>query len=96
MSTTKVGIIGCGGIANGKHMPSLKTVPGVEMVALCDIVGEKAQKAAKEYGAAGANVYTDYKALLSAGGLDAVHICTPNSSHHEIAIAALESGLNVM
>ena len=96
MSTTKVGIIGCGGIANGKHMPSLKTVPGVEMVAFCDIVGEKAEKAAQEYGAAGAKTYTDYTELINAGGLDAVHVCTPNSSHHEIAIAALESGLNVM
>ena len=40
-----VGIIGCGGIANGKHMPSLKTVPNVRMVAFCDIVIEKAEKA---------------------------------------------------
>ena len=34
----KVGIIGCGGIANGKHMPALSKVEGVEMVAFCDIV----------------------------------------------------------
>ena len=88
MSTTKVGIIGCGGIANGKHMPSLKTVPGVEMVAFCDIVGERAEKAAQQYGAEGAKTYTSYTELINAGGLDAVHVCTPNSSHHEIAIDA--------
>ena len=46
MSTIKVGIIGCGGIANGKHMPSLKTVAGVEQVAFCDIDASKAEKAA--------------------------------------------------
>ena len=34
----KVGIIGCGGIANGKHMPSLSKLPNVELVAFCDIV----------------------------------------------------------
>ena len=32
----KVGIIGCGGIANGKHMPSLSKLPNVRMVAFCD------------------------------------------------------------
>ena len=34
----RVGIIGCGGIANGKHMPSLKKIGEVEMVAFCDII----------------------------------------------------------
>ena len=43
----KVGIIGCGGIANGKHMPALKQVDGVEMVAFCDIVERKADAAVK-------------------------------------------------
>ena len=38
-----IGIIGCGGIANGKHMPSLSTVPNVRMVAFCDIVPERAE-----------------------------------------------------
>ena len=41
----KVGIIGCGGIANGKHMPSLSKLPNVELVAFCDIVIERAEAA---------------------------------------------------
>ena len=52
----RVGIIGCGGIANGKHMPSLKAIGRVDMVAFCDIIVEKAEKAAKEYGTADAKV----------------------------------------
>ncbi|HBI6147436.1 TPA: Gfo/Idh/MocA family oxidoreductase, partial [Listeria monocytogenes] len=48
--TLKVGIIGCGGIANGKHMPSLLKAEKAEMVAFCDIVLEKAEAAAKEFG----------------------------------------------
>ena len=44
----RIGIIGCGGIANGKHMPALQKVADCEMVAFCDIVLEKAEKAAKE------------------------------------------------
>ena len=61
----KVGIIGCGGIANGKHMPSLKKVKDCQMVAFCDIIPERARKAAADYGTPDAKVYTDYKELLS-------------------------------
>lgn len=60
----KVGIIGCGGIANGKHLPALKQLDNVELIAFCDIVEEKAQQAAKTFGAPDAKVYTDYKELL--------------------------------
>ena len=38
MDKVRIGIIGCGGIANGKHMPALKKLSDVEMVAFCDIV----------------------------------------------------------
>ena len=57
----RVGIIGCGGIANGKHMPSLAKLKHVEMVAFCDIIESKAAEAAKKFGTADAKVYTDYK-----------------------------------
>ena len=43
-----VGIIGCGGIANGKHMPALAKVEGCKMVAFCDIVPERAEAARAE------------------------------------------------
>ena len=56
----KVGIIGCGGIANGKHMPALKAVDACEMVAFCDIIVERAQAAAEKFGVEGAKVYADY------------------------------------
>ena len=46
----RVGIIGCGGIANGKHMPALKKVANVEMVAFCDIIVERAEKAKRDFG----------------------------------------------
>ena len=65
MEKLKVGIIGCGGIANGKHMPALSKINEVELVAFCDIIEERAQKAAKKFGVEGAKVYTDYKELLA-------------------------------
>ena len=93
---TRIGIIGCGGIANGKHMPSLKLVKDCEMVAFCDIIVERAEKACADYGAEGAKVYSDYKELLKDQTIDVVHVCTPNRSHSEITVAALESGKHVM
>ena len=65
MDKVRIGIIGCGGIANGKHMPSLAKIPQVEMVAFCDIIEERAVKAAKDYGTEEARVYTDYRELLA-------------------------------
>ena len=46
----RIGIIGCGGIANGKHMPSLSKLKNIEMVAFCDIIEERAIEAKKKYG----------------------------------------------
>ncbi|WP_010651301.1 Gfo/Idh/MocA family protein [Oceanobacillus massiliensis] len=92
----KIAIIGCGGIANGKHLPSLSKLEQVEISAFCDIVIERAEKAAKEYGGADAKTYADYKELLQDKSIDVVHVCTPNISHMEISVAALESGKHVM
>ncbi len=92
----KVGIIGCGGIAKGKHMPSLKKVKDCEMVAFCDIIPERAEKAAKEYGTPDAKTYTDYKELLKDSEIEVVHVCTPNRSHSFITVDALEAGKHVM
>ena len=91
----KAGIIGCGGIANNKHLPAIRKVDRMEMVAFCDIIRERAEKAAAEYGAPGARVYTDYKELL-AEELDVVYVCTPNRSHSFITVDALHSGKHVM
>ncbi len=96
MRTVKVGIIGCGGIANGKHMPSLSQVEGVQMVAFCDLIIEKAEKAAKQYGTPDAKVYTDYKELLKDESIEVVHVLTPNRSHADISVDALYAGKHVM
>ncbi|NLP48265.1 MAG: Gfo/Idh/MocA family oxidoreductase [Clostridiales bacterium] len=92
----RVAIIGCGGIANGKHMPSLAKQEDVEMVAFCDIVEERAQEAAEKFGIEGAKVYKDYKELLKDKTIDVVHVCTPNRSHGFISVDSLEAGKHVM
>lgn len=92
----RIGIIGCGGIANGKHMPSLSRIKEVEMVAFCDIIRERAEKAAKKFGTSDAKVYEDYKELLKDKSIDVVHVLTPNREHSFITVDALESGKHVM
>jgi len=95
-SVLKVAIIGCGGIANGKHMPSLAKLDNVQITAFCDIVQEKAEEAAKKYGTGDAKVYTDYKLLLKDKTIDVIHVCTPNKSHADITVGSLEAGKHVM
>ncbi|GHU87248.1 oxidoreductase [Spirochaetia bacterium] len=93
----RVGIIGCGGIANGKHLPSLTALKkDVELVAFCDLIEEKALKAKTEYGAESAKVYTAYEKLLEDKSIDVVHVLTPNRSHADISIAALGAGKHVL
>ncbi|MDN4074497.1 Gfo/Idh/MocA family protein [Fictibacillus terranigra] len=92
----RIGIIGCGGIANGKHMPSLSKIDEVELAAFCDLEEEKARKAAQEFGTPDAKVFTDYKELLEDKSLNVVHVCTPNDSHADITVDALEADKHVM
>ncbi|MBQ8474692.1 MAG: Gfo/Idh/MocA family oxidoreductase, partial [Clostridia bacterium] len=68
----------------------------VEMVAFCDIIIEKAEAAAKQFGTPDAKVYEDYKKLLEDETIDVVHVCTPNRSHSFITVDALEAGKHVM
>ncbi len=92
----RVGIIGCGGIAFGKHLTALKALKNVEMVAFCDIIISKAERAAKEFGIPDADVYTDYRELLEDKTIDVVHVLTPNRSHSFISVDSMEAGKHVM
>ncbi len=92
----KIGIVGCGGIANQKHLPAMKANSDLcEVVAFCDIIPERAEKAAKEYGTEGAKVYEDYHDLLANPEVEVVHVLTPNVAHCPITVAAFEAGKQV-
>ena len=97
MSKLKIGLIGCGGIANNKHMPALaKLSAKCEMIAFCDNQVERAEKAAAQYGVPGAKVYSDYNELLANPEVEVVHVLTPNVAHRPITVAAFEAGKHVM
>ena len=94
--TVKVGIIGCGGIGQNKHMPSLHKLPNVEIVAFCDLVEERAQMCKEKFGTPDAFVCTDYKQLLAIEDIEVVHVLTPNREHAQITVDALYAGKHVM
>ncbi|MBO0991725.1 Gfo/Idh/MocA family protein [Bacillus sp. SD088] len=93
MSKLKVGVVGCGSIAKFRHLPEYAMNDQVEIVAVCDIVEERANKMAGEYGG---QAFTNYEEMLSEVELDIVSVCTPNYLHAPISIAALEAGNHVL
>ena len=91
----KAGVVGCGGIANGKHFPAIKKNGKIELVAFCDLIKERAEKAKEEYGTPDARVYTDYTELVKED-VDVVYVLTPNNAHAPVSIAAMKAGKHVM
>lgn len=96
MPKLRIGIIGCGGIADGKHLPAITKIKEAEIVAFCDIVKSRAEKAAAKYGTNDAKVYVDYQELLADKSIDVVHVLTPNNLHAPMTVAALQAGKHVM
>ena len=93
----QIGIIGCGGIASQKHLPSLKGNEELcELVYFCDIIPERAEQAKKEYGTTDAKCCTDYHELLADPAVDVVHVLTPNVAHAPISVDAFNAGKHVM
>lgn len=94
MKKIKVGLIGIGCICTIAHFPTYIQDDRLEVVALCDIIEEKAVAAQKQH-FPNAIVYTDYKELLKNTEIEAVDICTPNYLHSIIAVDALNAGKHV-
>lgn len=88
----RIGIIGCGKIAQVRHIPEYLANEKAKICAVYDINQERAKEIASALNAVS---YESVDALLSSG-LDAVSVCTSNDSHAEIAVKALDHGLHVL
>ncbi len=97
MRKLRVGIIGVGAIAtdptNG-HIPNYLHLPEVELVAISDVNGNRAQHIANRYNIP--LVYTHFREMLANAELDAVSIAVPNYLHAAIAVGCLEKGVHVL
>ena len=95
MAKLRIGIIGTGGIAHA-HLNSYKVIDEVEVVAGCDIVPGKAEEFFKRNGMPDVKTFNSKEEMFANVKLDAVSICTYNSTHSECAVFALENGWNVL
>ena len=88
----KVGVIGCGKIAEVRHAPEYAENSHVELISFCDTDIRRAQALADVYGG---KAY-DSVAELLASGVDAVSVCVANNMHAEVTIQALEANKHVL
>lgn len=91
----RVALIGTGGISHAHIQAYLKFPERCRIVALADIVPEKARAVNERYGL-GADVYDDARYVVSRGDIDLADICTPPYVHAELSIACLRAGINVV
>lgn len=89
----RIGIIGCGKIAQVRHIPEYSENPDVQLSGFFDLNQQRAQKLAEQYHA---KAYSSYEEMLQDPEIDAVSVCTANSTHAEISIAALHAGKHVL
>ena len=88
----RVGIIGLG--IGRMHIEGWRQHPGADVVAITDTDAERLNSVGDQFGIAAR--YSDALDMLAAEKLDVVSVCTPNKSHKELTIAALESGSHVL
>ena len=89
----KIGIIGCGKIAQTRHLPEYATNPDAKLVGYYDKISSRAVQMAEKYGG---KVYDSYYDLINDPEIDAVSVCVENRNHAEITNAALYAGKHVL
>lgn len=86
----ELGLVGCGWVAEERHLPALHGLPDVRVVALADTDPVRLTRVADRFDIE--TRYSDHRALLEHPGIEAVAVCTPAHSHASVALAALEAG----
>lgn len=88
-----IALIGCGRISKNHFESIAQLSKELKLVAVCDIIPERAQEAAQKYGA---QAYTDYDQMLEKEKIDLISICTPSGLHPEHGIKAAQRGIHVI
>ena len=89
----KIGILGCGKIAQVRHIPEYAANPDCELAAFYNPTRKRAEDMAATYGG---KVYDTPEALLADPEIDAVSVCAANYAHAELAIKAMRAGKDVL
>ena len=89
----RIGIIGCGKIAQVRHIPEYAENPYAELAGFYDLNTQRAAELAARYGG---KAYESAEAMLADPAIDAVSVCVANHAHAPITIAALKAGKHVL
>lgn len=92
--TIKIGLFGCGGIAETHTEGYLKLGDAARITAVSDVVAENTQKLAQRVG--GAQTFSDYNTLLAEADVNAVDVCLPHHLHRDAIIAAAAAGKHIL
>ena len=91
----RVGIVGAGGICVGAHLPSYAQLTDIiEVVAIADIVPERAKAAAEKFGIP--HYFASVEELLANVDVDYIDICTWTAAHAPVCIAAAKAGKHIL
>lgn len=88
-----IGIIGCGKIAQVRHIPEYLENPNAEIRGYFDLNLQRAQELAEKFGG---KAFASVEELLADPSIDAVSVCVANFAHAEMTIKALEAGKHVL
>lgn len=91
--TIRVVVIGGGAVAQHRHLPEYAANPNVELAGVLDFNTARAKELCERYGG---RPYASLDEVLIDGTVNAVSVCTPNATHAEYTIRALEAGKNVL
>ena len=89
----KIGILGCGKIAQVRHIPEYADNPDCKLVGFFNPTKSRAEDMAAKYGG---KAYDTAEELLSDPEIDAVSVCAANNAHAELTIKALRAGKHVL
>ncbi len=94
MSRLRVGIVGCGAVAELHANFGYAALSGsVDLVAVCDRRNDRASAIASPFGA---TTYNNFDEMLRDPRVDAVDLCVPHAAHADLAVKALEAGRHVL
>ena len=89
----RLGLVGCGRLAELGYVPAAQAAPGVQFVAVADPDRTRRGVVAAKLGASG---HARVGELLAAGPLDGLVVCTPAEQHEEVAAMAAQAGLTAL
>jgi predicted dehydrogenase len=89
-----IGVLGAHRWAEKAHLPGYAAYERARVVAICDVVADRAHAMAERFGIE--RVYSDHHALLADPDVAAVDVCTPTDTHVELSRAAIQAGKHVL